>query len=101
MKKSVFWMIVGITCNVVSGSFLYFMMKMNRYPDLRLKCEKIEVKQGDSVDAGMYVSSCTSVNGRLLLPEIHTEKCGNYAVVYSLVLEKESIDRILLVKVKK
>ena len=100
MKKSVFWMRVGISCNVIGCLCLCYMLKINQYPDFQLKCEKIEVKQGENVDAGMYVSSVTTEDGRLILPEIHTEKCGNYAVIYSLVVENESIDKILLVEVR-
>lgn len=101
MKKSVLWMSIGISCNVIGGVFLCCMLKINQYPDLQLKCERIEVKQGESVDAGRYVFSCSSDNGRLVLPEICTEECGTYAVVYSLIEENESIERILLVEVKK
>lgn len=101
MKKSVLWMSFGICCNVFGGFLLCSMLRISQYPDLQLKCERIEVKQGESVDAGMYVLSCTSDNGRLVLPEIQTEECGTYAVVYSLIEENESVDRILLVEVKK
>lgn len=101
MKKSVLWMCTGILCNAIGALLLYYMLKINQYPDLQLEFEMIEVKQGENVDAGMYVSSYTSENGRVILPEIHTEKCGNYAVVYSLVQDNERIDRILLVEVKK
>lgn len=101
MKKSVLWMSTGILCNVTGGLFLCSMLKMNQYPDLKLKCEKIEVRQGETVDAGKYVSLCSSKGGRLILPEVHTEENGRYAVVYSLVQDGQSLDRILIVEVKK
>ena len=101
MKKSVLWMSFGICCNVLGVFLLCSMLKISQYPDLQLKCERIEVKQRERVDAGMYVLSCTSDNGRLVLPEIQTEECGTYAVVFSLIEENESVDRILLVEVKK
>lgn len=99
MKKSVMWMSIGIACNCASGIFLCMMLKMNRYPDLQMKFDRITVREGENVDAGMYVKVCISDGGRLILPQIRTEESGKYVVVYSLLQDDMKVDRILFVEV--
>lgn len=69
-------------------------------PQLELKCEQIEVKQNELVDAGQYIKTYSSHNGRVLLPEIDTAECGDFVVVYTLIQGNKEINRELFVKVK-
>lgn len=84
---------------LISVFILYSVVLSSARPELKLKKSRIELKQGEYFDAGMYVR--TYRNGTLILPVLDTETVGTKAVVYRLTGEKCEMDAILIVDIQK
>lgn len=100
MKKGTFWMLAGILTDSLAICSFIIAISSFRHPKLTLQCDEIEVKKGETVDAGLYLKTVESRGGKLILPEINTETAGRFAAVYRLEDSRYLAEEILYVTVK-
>lgn len=68
-------------------------------PRLLLKEDSITLQQDESFDAMKYIQIYTG-KGRLIIPSVvDTNKKGNQVVVYRLITDEKTIEKILLIHV--
>lgn len=68
-------------------------------PRLMLKEDSITLKQGESFNPMSYIQLYTG-KGKLIIPSVvDTKKKGNQIVIYRLITDEKTIDKILLIHV--